>query len=88
MYKEKTTKGRHSLSLSRRRFVQGLAAGGALAALDWGAGPLLGETEHHAPGTLTGDHFDLTIDYLPVNSGSRNRREWLARSSSNHETKN
>ena len=39
MYKEKTTEGRHSLSLSRRRFVQGLAAGGAIAALDWGAGP-------------------------------------------------
>jgi hypothetical protein len=34
MYKEKTTKGSHSLSLSRRRFVQGLAAGGAIAALD------------------------------------------------------
>jgi hypothetical protein len=29
--------------------------------------PLLGETEHHAPGMLTGDHFDLTIDYLPGN---------------------
>jgi hypothetical protein len=63
MYKEKATKGRHSLSLSRRRFVQGLAAGGAIAALDWGAGPLLGETKHHTPGMLTGDHFDLTLDY-------------------------
>jgi FtsP/CotA-like multicopper oxidase with cupredoxin domain len=73
MYKEKTTKGRHSLSLTRRRFVQGLAAGGAIAALDWGAGPLLGETEHRAPGMLTGDHFDLTIDYLPVNFTGRHR---------------
>jgi CopA family copper-resistance protein len=73
MYKEKTTKGRQSLSLSRRRFVQGLAAGGAIAALDWDAGPLLGETEHHAPGMLTGDHFDLTIDYLPVNFTGRHR---------------
>ena len=73
MYTEKTTKGRHSLFLSRRRFVQGLAAGGAIAALDWGAGPLLGETEHHAPSVLTGDHFDLTIDYLPVNFTGRHR---------------
>src|SRR6202011_3874756 len=73
MYTEKTTKGRHSLFLSRRRFVQGLAAGGAIAALDWGAGPLLGETEHHAPSVLTGNHFDLTIDYLSVNFTGRHR---------------
>jgi CopA family copper-resistance protein len=73
MYKEKTTKGRHSLSLSRRRFVQGLAAGGAIAAFDWGARPLFGETGHQTPATLTGDHFDLTIDYLPVNFTGRHR---------------
>jgi FtsP/CotA-like multicopper oxidase with cupredoxin domain len=58
---------RHILSLSRRRFVQGLAAGGATVALDRGAGPLFAETAHQAPATLTGDHFDLTVDYLPVN---------------------
>jgi CopA family copper-resistance protein len=73
MYKEKTTKGRHSLSVSRRRFVQGLAAGGAIAAFDWGARPLFGETGHQTPATLTGDHFDLTIDYLPVNFTGRHR---------------
>ena len=73
MSKEKTTKGRHCLSLSRRRFVQGLAAGGAIAALDWGAHPLFGETGHQTPATLTGDHFDLTIDYLPVNFTGRHR---------------
>jgi CopA family copper-resistance protein len=73
MYKGKTTKGRHSLSLSRRRFVQGLAAGGAIAAFDWGARPLFGETGHQTPATLTGDHFDLTIDYLPVNFTGRHR---------------
>jgi CopA family copper-resistance protein len=73
MNKEKTAKGRHSLSLSRRRFVQGLAAGGAIAALDWGARPLFGETGHQTPATLTGDHFDLTIDYLPVNFTGRHR---------------
>jgi CopA family copper-resistance protein len=73
MYKEKTTKGRHSLPLTRRRFVQGLAAGGAIAAFDWGARLLFGETGHQTPATLTGDHFDLTIDYLPVNFTGRHR---------------
>src|SRR5260370_23769388 len=73
MYKEKTTKGRHILPLSRRRFVQGLAAGGAIAAFEWGARPLFGETGHQTPATLTGDHFDLTIDYLPVNFTGRHR---------------
>jgi CopA family copper-resistance protein len=73
MYEEKTTEGRHSLYLSRRRFVQGLAAGGSIAALDWGVRPLFGETEHHAPSMLTGNHFDLTIDYLPVNFTGRHR---------------
>jgi CopA family copper-resistance protein len=73
MYKEKTTEGTHSLPLTRRRFVQGLAAGGAIAALDWGARPLFGEVRHHAPGMLTGNQFDLTIDYLPVNFTGKHR---------------
>ena len=73
MYKVKTREATQSLSLTRRRFVQGLAAGGALAALNWGASPLFGETGHHAPDALTGNHFDLTIDYLPVNFTGRHR---------------
>jgi CopA family copper-resistance protein len=73
MYKKKTTEGTHSFPLTRRRFVQGLAAGGAIAALDWSAGPLFGEVGHHGPGTLTGNHFDLTIDYLPVNFTGKHR---------------
>jgi FtsP/CotA-like multicopper oxidase with cupredoxin domain len=73
MYKEKTTEARLNLPLTRRRFVQGLAAGGAIAALDWGAHPLFGETGHRVPDTLTGNHFDLTIDYLPVNFTGRHR---------------
>ena len=63
----------HRLALTRRRFVQGLAAGGALAALNGGARPLFAETGHQAPGTLTGNHFDLTIDYLPVNFTGKHR---------------
>jgi CopA family copper-resistance protein len=73
MYKANTKEATQSLSLTRRRFVQGLAVGGALAAINWGARPLFGETEHHAPDTLTGNHFDLTIDYLPVNFTGKRR---------------
>src|SRR5258705_11495141 len=73
MYNDKTTEGRHGLTLSRRRFVQGLTAGGVIAALGWGAHPLFGETGHHAPAVLTGNHFDLTVDYLPVNFTGKHR---------------
>jgi CopA family copper-resistance protein len=73
MYNQKTTEGRQILPLSRRRFVQGLAVGGAIAALNRGAGPLFGEAVHQTPATLTGNHFDLTIDYLPVNFTGRHR---------------
>jgi CopA family copper-resistance protein len=73
MHKVKTNEATRSLALTRRRFVQGLAAGGALTALNWGAPPLVGEIGHYAPDTLTGNHFDLTIDYLPVNFTGKHR---------------
>jgi CopA family copper-resistance protein len=72
MYKVKTKDATQSLSLTRRRFVQGLAAGGALAALNC-VRPLFGEANHRAPDTLTGNDFDLTIDYLPVNFTGKRR---------------
>lgn len=53
--------------VSRRRFVQGLAIGGAIAAVDWAGWNAFGETGPHTPAILTGKHFDLTIDSLPVN---------------------
>jgi FtsP/CotA-like multicopper oxidase with cupredoxin domain len=59
MYKETTTKGRHSLSLSRRRFVQGLAAGGAIAALGCTSPPRrnrASRTGHARKGSLRFDH--------------------------------
>jgi CopA family copper-resistance protein len=73
MYKVKPKEDAQSLSLTRRRFVQGVAAGGTLAALNWGARPLFGEIGHRTPDTLTGNHFDLTIDYLPVNFTGKRR---------------
>ncbi|MCG8092232.1 MAG: copper resistance system multicopper oxidase [Candidatus Thiodiazotropha endolucinida] len=57
------------ISLSRRRFVQGLAAGGAM--LGMGLNPRLSHAEmKHArkgPKVLSGKHFDLTYSPLKVN---------------------
>lgn len=53
--------------VSRRRFVQGLAAGGALAAFGW---PRFGNA---AAPVLTGTDFDLSIGELPVNFTGRTR---------------
>jgi len=65
-------KGRCTLPISRRRFVQGLAAGGAVAALGWGGWQAFGETgQRQAPTTLTGKDFELNIDSLPVNFNGR-----------------
>lgn len=55
--------------LTRRRFVQGLAAGGALAAFGW---PRAGAAAPRVP-VLTGTDFDLVIDELPVNFTGRIR---------------
>jgi CopA family copper-resistance protein len=64
-------KGRSILPVSRRRFVQGLAAGGAVAALDLGGWKAFGQTDQRTPATLTGKEFELTIDSLPVNFTGR-----------------
>src|SRR5579875_828650 len=53
--------------LTRRRFVQGVTAGAALAAVNLRGLPAFGEVAQHKPKTLSGQHFDLTIHYLPVN---------------------
>jgi hypothetical protein len=68
MSREEKTESREILSIGRRRFVQGLAAGGAVAALDWGGWSAFGEASPHTLATLTGKHFELTIDSLPVNT--------------------
>ena len=53
--------------VSRRRFVQGLAAGGTLAAFGW---PRFGAA---AAPVLTGTDFDLSIGESPVNFTGRTR---------------
>src|SRR3984893_11631966 len=65
-------KGRCVSPISRRRFVQGLAVGGAVVALDRGGRLAFGETgQQQTPTTLTGKDFELTIDSLPVNFTGR-----------------
>jgi FtsP/CotA-like multicopper oxidase with cupredoxin domain len=58
-------------SFSRRRFVEGIAAAGALAAL--GGKNLMAQSEpvHHPLTELSGKHFELTLDTLPVNFTGR-----------------
>jgi len=58
-----------AVSLPRRRFVQGLAAGGAMLAL--GFNPALGQVataqSRQGPQVLRGKRFDLTYSPTPVN---------------------
>jgi CopA family copper-resistance protein len=49
---------------SRRRFVQGVAAAGVVAAFDR---PTSGDKPDTEPAVLTGDRFDLVIESVPVN---------------------
>jgi CopA family copper-resistance protein len=71
MYTDRRNIARRLPPISRRRFVQGLAAGGTVAALNWGGWPASGEATPHTPQTLSGKHFDLSIDSLPVNFTGR-----------------
>jgi len=60
--------------ISRRRFVGGMAAGAALAALGWKDRPAFGQDAPPDSAELTGTHFDLTIDTIPVNFTGRPSR--------------
>jgi CopA family copper-resistance protein len=75
MESETTSTGGRLLP-SRRQFVQGLAAGGVIAGLEWGGFPAFGEAgqmpEHRSPAMLTGNHFELSVDRLPVNFTGKN----------------
>jgi CopA family copper-resistance protein len=59
-------------SLSRRRFVQGLVAGGVIAGFDLWRMPAIAMRSPSEQATLTGNHFDLVIDEMPVNFTGRN----------------
>jgi CopA family copper-resistance protein len=66
--------GKQIRVINRRRFVQGIAAGAALSACGWKERPAFGETAPPNPAVLTGTHFDLTIDTIPVNFTGRPSR--------------
>src|SRR3979411_3103732 len=68
MHRFDTHKGR---SLSRRRFVQGLVAGGVIAGFDLWRWPAFATSSLSEPAVLTGSHFDLVIDETPVNFTGR-----------------
>jgi CopA family copper-resistance protein len=60
--------------ITRRRFVQGIAAGAALEACGWRGRSAFGQTVPPISAALTGTHFDLTIDTIPVNFTGRPSR--------------
>jgi len=70
----KETNRNNAPLVTRRRFVQGVTAGAALAVYGWKARPASGETALFDPQVLTGTHFNLTVDWLPVNFTGRTSR--------------
>jgi FtsP/CotA-like multicopper oxidase with cupredoxin domain len=64
-------KSRSAKTISRRRFVQGLMAGGVIAGFDLWGWPALALRTVSEPTVLTGSHFDLVIDETPVNFTGR-----------------
>lgn len=64
----------NSPSVSRRRFVTGVAAGGALLGLGLGSTLALASSESRlGPTTLRGRQFDLDVGYQAVNFTGKNR---------------
>jgi CopA family copper-resistance protein len=70
MFGDSTFKNR-SHKISRRRFVQGLVAGGVVASFDLWRWPWLAIGAVAEPAVLTGSHFDLIVDEMPVNISGR-----------------
>jgi len=73
MRREETEFGRAPF-ITRRRFMQGITGGATLAACDWRGQSAIGEAAPSKPMELTGTHFDLTIDIMPVNFTGRPSR--------------
>jgi CopA family copper-resistance protein len=62
---------RSNVSIGRRQFVQGVASAGALAAFGGNSLLALSESAEQKPTELSGTHFELTLDTLPVNFTGR-----------------
>ena len=63
---------RATTDLSRRRFVQGVAAGSALMASGLGYSPMA-RSSYQQPDILSGNHFSLSIDYKQINFTGKDR---------------
>jgi len=63
----------NSVDLSRRRFVQGVAAGSSLAASGLLAGSAIAANKSPQPEVLSGNRFKLSVDYHKVNFTGRDR---------------
>ena len=70
MQKDAALAGRNT-SVTRRRFVKGLAVGGLVGGLGLGRDLLLSETVTQTPATLSGSHFELEIAEKKVNFTGR-----------------
>jgi CopA family copper-resistance protein len=57
--------------LTRRRFVQGMVAGGVIAGLDLWRWPALAAKSPLGPPTLSGNSFNLVVKQVPVNYTGR-----------------
>ena len=66
--------GGYVMGISRRQFVQGLAMGGAVAGFGLKSAYLNAATRSIGnPYILTGNHFRLSIGYMPVNFTGKER---------------
>ncbi len=73
MYVSKKLEKGQSILLSRRRFIEGILASGAIAAIDLWQWPVSAVASPSAAGppTLTGSYFKLAVEQVPVNYSGR-----------------
>lgn len=71
MSERRASGNRFAGGISRRRFVQGLAAGGFIAGFDIWRLPAFALTNRDEQTALTGDRFDLEIEEVAVNFTGR-----------------
>ena len=71
MCRQGIVEGGNLRAITRRSFVQALTVGGTAAVAGFGRSVAFAKNPPLAPATVTGTHFDLTIDSLPVNFTGR-----------------
>ena len=81
MFEDTPPKDRSPKIISRRRFVQGLMAGGVIAGFDLWRWPTMAMSGVAEPAVLSGNHFDLVVDETHVNftGGAPSRPQSMVR---------